>query len=111
MPRNDLPLGKLVREARLDLEMSQEEVSEGLGITPQVYGRIERGLVQPRLKTLRALCELLSLSADPLLGLPTEPTLGGSRPGLRRLLLKLKDLSDEEVEAVAALIDAFIRRR
>ena len=43
-----------------------------MDFVPTVYGRIERGDMVPSTPKLRALCELLGVSADVLLGLHTE---------------------------------------
>ena len=87
--------------ARMRLELTQEQVARAVGFVPTVYGRIERGDMLPSTPKLRALCVLLSISADALLAVhppqgppahePPAP-LPGDSPELRRLAMILREL-------------------
>jgi DNA-binding XRE family transcriptional regulator len=44
-------VGQAAREARERLEMNQAEVARAAGISPVVYGRIERGQMLPAVPT------------------------------------------------------------
>ncbi|MFY0529816.1 helix-turn-helix domain-containing protein [Archangium gephyra] len=61
-------LGTELRMARMRLELTQEQVAKAVGFVPTVYGRIERGDMVPSTPKLKALCALLGISADTLLG-------------------------------------------
>lgn len=84
------------------LELTQEQVAKAVGFVPAVYGRIERGDMVPSTPKLRALCVLLGISADALLGVPPPPQappaheppapLPGDSPELRRLAMILGEL-------------------
>lgn len=65
-------IGQRARAARERLGLLQAEVAERLDISVEVYGRFERGLVTPRIKTLLKLCRVLALRPNDLL-LPDEP--------------------------------------
>lgn len=61
-------IGAAIREARLHLGLTQEDVADRLEIATEVYGRMERGTASPSIVTLRKLCLTLNLSADRALG-------------------------------------------
>jgi transcriptional regulator with XRE-family HTH domain len=65
-------LGGNIRLARLRQGLTQEQTAELIGMSPEVYGRMERGGIYPRVETLMVICEQLGASADQLLGL-SEP--------------------------------------
>lgn len=69
-------LGVNIRNARLRRGLTQEQAAEQIGISPEVYGRLERGGIFPRVSRLLTICEKLGVSADQLLELsPVEGPL------------------------------------
>ncbi len=62
-------LGSKLRERRVQLEMTQREVAEKIGVAQPVYQRFEKGIFECSYKQLYDLCKLLDISADYLLGL------------------------------------------
>lgn len=60
-------LGERVREHRLRLPATQEEVAEMVGLSAQVYSRLERGGVLPSVPTLLRLCASLQAKPNDLL--------------------------------------------
>ncbi len=58
-----------LRELRLSAGLSQQEVSEKLGIRQQSYARYENGKGEPNLETLTEIATIFDVSADYLLGL------------------------------------------
>jgi transcriptional regulator with XRE-family HTH domain len=82
-PELDLPdstvrttLGAAARRARKQLGLTQKDVAERLGISMEVYGRLERGVIAPSVLSLRRLCLVLQVSADTLL----DTSLGAAAP-------------------------------
>ncbi len=73
MPNSDLPTK--FRLLRKYLEYSQENIADEVGISPEVYGKIERGqtpITEERLRQISAALgfeswDMLRLSADELL--------------------------------------------
>jgi transcriptional regulator with XRE-family HTH domain len=65
-------LGANIREARVRLGLTQEQMAEMLDMSPEVYGRMERGLIFPRVERLVDICEKLGVSADQMLGLSSR---------------------------------------
>jgi len=69
-------LGANIKLARLRRGLTQEDAAERIGISTEVYGRLERGGIFPRVVRLTDICEQFGVSADQLLGLaPAEPLL------------------------------------
>ena len=72
-------LGANIRKARERLGITQEQMAELIDMSPEVYGRMERGLIFPRVERLVDICAKLGESADQLLGLPlSEASLGAA---------------------------------
>ncbi len=58
-----------LRLIRLENNMTQKEVYEKLGLSPNGYASYEQGRTEPSIATLIKLCEVFDVSADYLLGL------------------------------------------
>jgi transcriptional regulator with XRE-family HTH domain len=61
-------IGRAAREARTQLQLTQAEVADALGMAPEVYGRIERGEFMPSVITLVNVATVLRVTPDQLLG-------------------------------------------
>ena len=60
-------MGKKIRQKRLSKSMSQDAVSEKLGLSESFYGHIERGTKVLSLESLLKVANLFSFSLDYLL--------------------------------------------
>jgi|GEM_PF-678014 len=60
-------LGRNIRQARCRLGLTQEQMAERIDMAPEVYGRMERGHLMPRLERFVALCRALGESPDRLI--------------------------------------------
>lgn len=59
-----------LKEARLQKEMTQEQVAKALGVSQQAYQKLETGkTTDMRISTVKKICALFDISADWLLGL------------------------------------------
>jgi len=67
-----------LRAARERAGLNQTEVSTRLNMAKGVCGEWERGVKLPSLEKFAALCRLLDVSADQLLGLDTPPAATGA---------------------------------
>ncbi len=63
-------LGAQIRVRRTAAHLSQVDLGCELGISGVAMGKIEKGLTVPSAAQLKALCLLLGVSADVMLGLP-----------------------------------------
>ena len=62
-------IGKRISECRQNKHMSQEEMANRIGVTPQAVPKWERGQSLPDVALLADICFVLGVSADYLLGL------------------------------------------
>ncbi|NOK16654.1 helix-turn-helix domain-containing protein [Corallococcus carmarthensis] len=104
--------GAAARDARLRLGLTQADVADRVGIAMEVYSRMERGKMLPRAQNLRRLCDVLSVSADALLGVGPGPSPVSPRATprqedsleLRRLVRTLRELEPRQLKAVARVV-------
>lgn len=96
-----IEMGKRIVTCRKQLNISQEELAEQTGLSVQAVSTAERGTKALRPDNLLKISRALKVSADYLLsGEMTEDNLRFSA-----VANKLKSLSDEQIQAVLALID------
>ena len=62
-------IGEKIRNAREDLDLSQEEVARQIPMSQSGYSKIERNVQEPSIMQLRRICQILNISADFLLSL------------------------------------------
>ena len=60
--------GKRLREDRLLVGMTQQQIADAVGVTLRTYQRYESGDTEPSLYDLVSLCIVLSTTPDRLLG-------------------------------------------
>ena len=53
--------GDLIKKARINAGITQAELAERLGITPQAVSQYERGIKNPKLETVRKIAEALGV--------------------------------------------------
>ncbi|MFP2934506.1 helix-turn-helix transcriptional regulator [Pyxidicoccus sp. 3LG] len=69
-----IKVGRGLRAARLRASLTQAEAAEAAGLSPEVYGRMERSKLLPSLPTLTVLCRAFRTSLDEVMGLVSQPT-------------------------------------
>lgn len=62
-------IGEKIRNAREDLDLSQEEVASQIPMSQSGYSKIERNVQEPSIMQLRRICQILNISADFLLSI------------------------------------------
>ena len=109
-------LSTAARTACLRAGLSQADVAESIGVVTEVYGRLERRNLLPRVPTLRRLCLTSRVSADEFLGLGPSKTPGWpdgppprDPPHLRRLPRTLRALSPEQLKLIGGVAQALER--
>jgi transcriptional regulator with XRE-family HTH domain len=98
-------IGKTARAARSALRMTQAEVAAAVGVAPEVYGRIERGLLMPSVTTLVSIATVLRVPPDALLGW-SELQARKRSDAYDRLLTILDAASDSELRRALAVLQA-----
>ena len=63
---------KKMKIARIEMDLSQEQLAERLGVTRQTIGLIESGSYNPTLKLCVAICKALDKTLDELFWPETE---------------------------------------
>ena len=79
-------IGRAARQARKALGLTPGQVAEKLGVSVEVYSRIERGVVLPSLRTFVSLAAVLRVDGNTLLGIEPAnaaalPPVSGASPG------------------------------
>ncbi|MGE4107727.1 MAG: helix-turn-helix transcriptional regulator [Bacteriovoracia bacterium] len=59
-------------ERNPDFQISQADVARLLGVTPQAYSKIERGITVPRIDTAIKLARIFKVKPEALFVVPTE---------------------------------------
>lgn len=62
-------IGEKIRNAREDLDMSQNDVAMLIPMNQSNYSKIERDIQEPNLEQLKRICEILKLDPKYLLGI------------------------------------------
>lgn len=95
-------IGLEIRKAREAARLTQEELSEILGCSPQYISLMENGRYGISIKMLRTLCTELNVSSDSIL----FPNRG--RNCLDIISYKCNDLSDEQFRLLIEIINRYI---
>lgn len=66
-------IGENISRFRKDRNMTQEDLAQRLGVTPQAVSKWERGTGVPDVTLIADICRLLEVRADVLLGIKTVP--------------------------------------
>lgn len=61
-------IGKRIAESRRSAGLTQEELANRLGVTPQAISKWEKGASSPDLMMLLSICEILDVSTDYIVG-------------------------------------------
>lgn len=90
----DMNFGEILRNLRLGVNASQDDLAKYLGIKRQTYGAYERGVSMPDLTSLRKIARRFNVSADYLLGMSEYQTAENDA------MSKTIPLSDEALDFV-----------
>ncbi len=58
-----------IKQARIDKGLSQQQMSDLLGIARGCYAHYEQGVREPHITLLAKICTILEISSDYLIGL------------------------------------------
>ena len=99
----NLTVGANIQKARESARLTQEQLSERIGIGSTSLSAIERGVVGVSLTTMRNICEVLSVSSDTILfGDQAE------KNDVQRLTERLERLTPEQFEVADAMLSQLI---
>jgi transcriptional regulator with XRE-family HTH domain len=114
-------LGAVARAARMRAGLTQEDVADRIGMASEVYGRMERGQMLPRVENLRRMCLVLNVPPHLLLGLEelgSEATntaeelkpRSDDTADMRRLLRRMRKLSPTQVKLLSLIAGAMVAK-
>lgn len=98
-----LTIGENIRNYRKNNDLTQEALADRLGVTYQSVSRWEKGSTYPDLELLPAISEILGISVDELLGMPSiekEKRAKEAFDELRRECMKKDYDADHIVELI-----------
>ena len=108
-----------LKKARLNMNYTQQQVADLMGITKSTYCGYETGKRQPDVAKLKQLARILNTSGDVLLetGFEPEPSFENAVAELnahstalskthQKALAQLEKMNDEQVKAVLAFINS-----
>ena len=98
-------MGQRIMIRRKALRMTQEELSEKLGVSTQMISNLELGKKAIRPENLARVCEVLSLSADFVL------TGSNTKTAVDVVAEKLTQLTAEELKLVSDMVDYMNNRK
>lgn len=113
-------IGTAARRARKELELTQEDAAERIGVSVEFYARIERGNSLPSVPTFVRIAKSLGVSADVLIGrIPVERTDASWQPApqpteppeIRRVLRLLRRASPATLRIVTLLVKEMERHQ
>ena len=64
-----MKIGEKIRNAREDMDLSQNDMSKLIPMNQSNYSKIERDIQEPNMEQFRRICEILKLDPRYLLGL------------------------------------------
>lgn len=83
-----MQIGKKIRDAREDLDLSQSDMAKLIPMNQSNYSKIERDLQEPNLEQLRRICQILKLDPKYLLNIDEYEFLS---PEDMKLLADIKE--------------------
>lgn len=98
-------LGKRIKAAREHIGLTQEQLSELVGLSPMHMSVIERGVKPPKLDTFVRIANALGVSADQLLQDSVDNTNEAVTTGISKLV---EPLPKQMQQLIAHCIQAYI---
>ncbi len=102
----DSKLGAVIKEARTDKGLSQEQLAEILNVTPTHIKHLESGRRKPSVNVLFQLSEILGFSLDSLL---EKCNSSEANPKAERINAIIKNCNEKELDTITDVIKAIIK--
>ena len=106
LPENNA-LGFAIRDARMNIQISQERLAEMVDVTPTHIKHIESGHRKPSVELLFAIAGILNLSLDNVLFPATSKDL----EVYREVMLLINQCSEKELNVLKDMISSMIENR
>ena len=102
-------VGSRIRYFRHLRKLSQEQLALQAGINPAFLGHLERGLKSPTITTLEKLVRALDITFEELFAEETTAPDQEKTSAMKRLELLMRDLSAEQLNKLADIIQAIVQ--
>ena len=100
-------MGAIIKQARKNAGITQEQLSEMIDVTPALVGHIERGERSVSLKTLFAIAEKLDISFDYLLS--QKVVLDTTQQNVKSFEQLIKDKSPDAQRAILDIVRTAVK--
>ena len=104
-------LGLLIAQSRKNLNMTQGQLAEQLGISQQHMASFEKGIRKVPASMLPALAQLFGITVDELVGLQNPATKRGPMPKLQRQIEQVGRLPKAKQKFVSEMLDTVIQQQ
>lgn len=94
-----------LKKAREFKGMSQKDVAEKIGVAKSTYSLYESGNREPNVQTIKKIADVLSTSADKLLGLEEEPQVDTLAAHF-----DAQEFTDDELEEIKNFVE-FVKNK
>ena len=98
----NIQIGEQVRLAREQAKLTQEQLAEGIEVSPQYVSDLERGVVGVSLTTLKKICVVLCVSSDQLLFSSPDSSTAAL------LAERCRGLNEAQLSRLLKLIDLYL---
>ena len=104
---NQKAIGQRIKKAREKKQLTQEQLSELVDLSPMHVSVIERGVKPPKLETFVALANALEVSADELLQDTVDHAMESNSSEITTLIQSLPRQDQQKLlSAIRAYVDA-----
>ncbi|PVM82089.1 helix-turn-helix domain-containing protein [Caulobacter endophyticus] len=104
-------VGDLIRHHRDRADLNQSQLAERIGMSQETISRIERGLLAPSFETLVDLASALNVDVRDFFAVGDFVARDGRDDPLVRLVGRLTELSNDDVEWVDRLVATALSRK
>lgn len=102
----NISIGSNIKKAREKAGLTQEQLSEMIGIGPKSLSAVERGTVGISITTLQKICNILPVSSDSLIfGSDTQNDVKGLVQRLERLTPKQYEIARDTLYMLLKAFD------
>ncbi|MCL5774247.1 MAG: helix-turn-helix transcriptional regulator [Firmicutes bacterium] len=98
-------IGIRIKQARLEADMTQEELAEAVEITPNYISMLERGRKNPSIQILKKIADVLGVSISFLTDSEEDEKMKALSPKKIKLIKHIYELEPDKVEVLLKLAE------
>ena len=104
MPEYSRPLGDAVRQARMRLKLTQNEVADSIGVDPRTVLNIENYKGNPKMEVLYPLVRALRIDVREIF----TPEMVMESPSVRQLRILIDSCSEQDAITLIPVVQAVL---